>query len=162
MQNLYKNINKNYTNGPEGTVASATIYSVQLLQKGLLSCEQWISRLVSTNDIDMTVFLTTVVENCHAVSHMMHETFRTFEYAQDFGKIFKEAIKRSTNCGNHYFTNSQSYYPIPKQCLTLQDIPKINQLPSNQSNKRKERYGEMGKRLQTGQTKNCLWRNNQG
>ena len=90
-----QNIKKNYTNGPEGTVASATIFSVQLLQKGLLSCEQWISRLVSTDDIDMTVFLTTVVENCHAVSHMMHETFSAFEYAKDFGKIFKEAIKRS-------------------------------------------------------------------
>ena len=122
-------IKKNYTNGPEGIVASATIYSVQLLQKGLLNCEQWISRFISEDDIakiDMKVFLTTVVENLHAVFHMKHETFSTFEYAQDFGKIFKEAIKRSTTCGHQYFTKPESYYPFPEHSHSFKDIPQIN------------------------------------
>ena len=134
-----KKIKKNYTNGPEGTVASATIYSVQLLQKGLLNCEQWISRFISEDDIakiDMKVFLTTVVENLHAVSHMKHETFSTFEYAQDFGKIFKEAIKRSTTSGHHYFTKPESYYPFPEHSHSFKDIPQISPLPSKSSTKK--------------------------
>ena len=83
----------------------------------------------------MTVFLTVVVENLHAVSHMKHETFRKYEYELDFGKIFKEATKRSTNCGHHYFTHPASYYPIPQQSLTLAEVPKISQLPSKPSTK---------------------------
>ena len=39
----------------------------------------------------MTVFLTIVVENLHAVSHMKHVTFSKYEYELDFGKNFKEA-----------------------------------------------------------------------
>ena len=69
-----QNIKKNYTNGPEGTVASATIFTVQLLQKGLL--------------------IISIIPN--------HTT------------------------------------PSPQKALTLRlrDIPKISQLPSNQSNKK--------------------------
>ena len=53
-----QNITKNCTNGPGGTVSAATISSVQLLQKGLISCEQWISRLIpSTAEIDMNLFV---------------------------------------------------------------------------------------------------------
>ena len=71
---------------------------MELLQKDLLNLEQWISRIIpSTEDIDMTVFLTVVVENLHAVSHMKHETFSMYEYALDIGKNFKEATKRSVD-----------------------------------------------------------------
>ena len=94
------------------------------------------SRFVSYDDIDridMSVFLTTVVENLHAVSHMKHKTFSTYEYAQDLGKIFKEAIKRSTACGHHYFTKPESYYPIPEHPLSLKDVPQMSQLPSKPS-----------------------------
>ena len=91
-----QNISKSCTNGPEGTVSAATISSVQLLQKGLINCEQWISRLLpSTDNIDMNVFLTVVVENLHAVSHMKHETFSVYEYAQDYRNIFKQAMGRA-------------------------------------------------------------------
>ena len=73
------------------------------------------SRVIpSTEDIEMTVFLTVVAENIHAVSHMKHETFSMYEYAMDFGKIFKEATKRSAKCGHHYFTHPTFYYPLPK------------------------------------------------
>ena len=83
------------------------------------------SRVIpSTEDIEMTVFLTVVAENIHAVSHMKHETFSMYEYAKDFGKIFKEATKRSAKCGHHYFTHPTSYYPLLKESLTLAEVPK--------------------------------------
>ena len=67
------------------------------------------SRVIpATEDIEMTVFLTVVAENIHAVSHMKHETFSMYEYAKDFGKIFKEATKRSAKCGHH-----ASYFLLP-------------------------------------------------
>ena len=48
------------------------------------------SRVIpSTEDIEMTVFLTVVAENIHAVSHMKHKTFSMYEYAMDFGKNFQ-------------------------------------------------------------------------
>ena len=78
------------------------------------------SRVIpSTEDIEMTVFLTVVAENIHAVSQMKHKIFSMYEYAQDFGKFFKEATKRSTKCGHHYFTHPASYYPLPMESLTL-------------------------------------------
>ena len=46
--------------------------------------------------LNHATFLTTHVENLHAVSHFKHETFSVLQYAQDFGTIVKESLKRTT------------------------------------------------------------------
>ena len=58
------------------------------------------------------------MENLHAVSHFKNETFTALQYAQDFGTILKESLKRTTK----YFTLENSYYPVPKSSVELRDV----------------------------------------
>lgn len=73
-------------------------------------------------DIDLRTLPTTQVENLHAVSHFKIETFNSLQYAQHFGTISKESLKRTTKWGAKYFTHEKSYYPVPKSSVELRDV----------------------------------------
>ena len=73
-------------------------------------------------DIDLRTLLTTLVENLHTVSHLKNETFTALQYAQDFGTISKESLKRITKWGAKYFTHEKSYYPVLKSSMELGDV----------------------------------------
>ena len=111
-------------NGPEGTVSSKTQESLVLLERGM---EQLRDKVKNVNedylgDIDLRTLLTTQVENLHAVSNFKNETFTALQYAQDFGTISKEYLKRTTKWGAKYFTLEKSYYPVPKSSVELRDV----------------------------------------
>ncbi|RMX58878.1 hypothetical protein pdam_00023710, partial [Pocillopora damicornis] len=111
-------------NGPEGTVSSKTRESLVLLERGM---EQLRDNVKNVNedylgDIDLRTLLTTQMENLHTVSHFKNETFTALQYAQDFGTILKESLKRTTKWGAKYFTLEKSYYPVPKSSVELRDV----------------------------------------
>ena len=45
------------------------------------------------------VCLPTLVKNLHVVSHFKNETFTALQYAQDFGTILKESLKKKQRSG---------------------------------------------------------------
>ena len=57
------------------------------------------------DDILPETLLTTQVENLYVVSHFKHETFTVLQYAQDFGTIVKESIKRTSRWAAKYYTH---------------------------------------------------------
>ena len=65
------------------------------------------------------VCLTILVENVHAVSHFKHPNCTLLEYSRDFGNSMKESLKRATKRLMNYFTNADSYYPIPQSKVHL-------------------------------------------
>ena len=132
-------------NGPEGTVSSKTQESLVLLERGM---EQLRDNVKNVNedylgDIDLRTLLTTQVENLHAVSHFKNETFTALQYAQDFGTILKESLKRTTK----YFTLENSYYPVPKSSVELRDVdlvkpPSADNVDPNIEAVTRRRFGE--------------------
>ena len=87
------------TNGPQGAVSKKTRVSVSLLKEGM---DRPYKNVMDVNpqfvdDLLLETLLTTKVENLHAVSHLKHETFAVLTYAQDFGTICKESLKRTSN-----------------------------------------------------------------
>ena len=56
------------------------------------------------------------MENLQAISH---ETFSTLNYAQNFGTIVKESLKRITTWAKNYFTHDKSYYPVPDTSMVF-------------------------------------------
>jgi len=44
------------------------------------------------------------------------------QYAQDFGTISKESLKRTTKWGAKYFTHEKSYYPVPESSMEFEDV----------------------------------------
>ena len=120
------------TNGPQGTVSQKTQVSVSLLKKGI---ERLYKNVVDINpqfvdDLLLETLLTTVVENLHAVSHLKHETFTVLTYAQDFGAICKESLKRASRWAAKYYTHDKSYYPVPQSAMPLSAIATMTPLPS--------------------------------
>ena len=57
------------TNGPEGTVASKTVKSVHMINKGLARLQSNITKINPELSLNPEAFLTVKVENLHAVSH---------------------------------------------------------------------------------------------
>lgn len=120
------------TNGPQGTVSQKTQVSVSLLKKGI---ERLYKNVMDINpqfvdDLLLETLLTTVVENLHAVSHLKHETFTVLTYAQDFGTICKESLKRTSRWAAKYYTHDKSYYPVPQSAMPLSAIATMTPLPS--------------------------------
>ena len=112
------------TNGPEGTVSKKTQVSLVLLEQGMRRLQDNVKNINEEylGDIDLRTLLTTLVENLHAVSHFKNETFTALQYAQDFGTISKESLKRTTKWGAKYFTHEKSYYPVQKSSMELGDV----------------------------------------
>ena len=119
------------TNGPEGTVSKKTQVSLVLLEQGMRRLHDNVKNINEEylGDIDLLTLLTTLVENLHAVSHLKNETFTALQYAQDFGTISKESIKRTTKWGAKYFTHEKSYYPVPISSMELGDVNVVKPPP---------------------------------
>ena len=83
------------------------------------------------DDLLLGTWLTTVVENLHAVSHLKHETFTAvLTYAQDFATVCKESLKCTTRWAEKYYTHDKSYYPVPQSAMPLSAIATMTPLPS--------------------------------
>ena len=117
-----------HTNGPQGTISQKTQISMKLMLHGLRKCQN--QNDFPYLDIDLASLITSAVENIHAVSRMKHETFSTLEYAQDFGHIIKESLKRSTKWAAQYYTSVKSYYPIPANGAHFKDLDVMAPLPT--------------------------------
>ena len=112
------------TNGPEGTVSKKTQDSLVLLRKGMNRLTEKISSINPSfvDQVELSTLLTTQVENLHAVTHFKHESSSVLNYAQDFGTIVKESLKRTTKWAAKYYTQDKSHYPVPDTSMSLSDI----------------------------------------
>ena len=98
VKQLYNMKEAAATNGSEGTVSKKTQVSLELFEEGMARLQ---NNLRSINEDYLGNVLprtlpTTIVENLHPVSHFKNETFTALQYAQDFGTIAKESLKRTT------------------------------------------------------------------
>ena len=121
------------TNGTEGTISHQTLTSLALLNEGIDRLSKNIKEINPdfVNNIALQSLLTTQVENLHAVSHFKHETCSFLQYAQDFGTIVKESLKRTTTWAAKYYTHDKSYYPVPESAMPLRATKVMTPLPSN-------------------------------
>ena len=109
------------TNGPGGTISKKSQDSLILLRKGI---NRLMENITSINPlfvgiVELLTLLTTHVEHLHAVSNFKDETFSALNYAQDFGAMVKESLKRITKWAAKYCTHERSYYLVPDTSLPL-------------------------------------------
>lgn len=117
--------NSKETNGPEGTVASKTTRSVNMINQGLARLQSNITKINPALTVNPEALLTTKVKNLHAVSHFKHPTCMQLHYARDFRTTALQSAKRMTQWSAFYFTHSTSYYPVPSTQIHLQDFPRM-------------------------------------
>jgi len=109
--------NSKETNGPEGTVASKTIRSVNMINQGLARLHSKINPELTDNP---EALLIVKVENLHAVPHFKHPRRMQLHYAWDFETTALESTKGMTQWSAFYVTHSTSYYPVPSTQIHLQ------------------------------------------
>ena len=68
-------------------------------------------------------------ENLHSAVHHKSQVSTALQYPQDFGRMAKEGLKRTTCWSVYYYTNRRSWYPLPEPSLGLFDIPLMEQPP---------------------------------
>ena len=84
-----------FTNGPEETVASKTIRSVNMINQGLARLQSNIAKINQELTVNPEALLTVKTENLHVVSHFKHPTCMQLHYARDFGTTALESAKRT-------------------------------------------------------------------
>ena len=94
MQTLLGNSKE--TNGPEGTVASKTIRSVNMINQGLARLQSNIAKVNPELTVNPEALLTVQVENLHTVPQFKHPTCMQLHHARDFGTTAQESAKRMT------------------------------------------------------------------
>ena len=115
------------TNGPEGTVASKTIRSVNMINQGLARLQSNIAKINPELTVTPEALLTVKVESLLAVSHFKHQICKQLHYARDFETTTLESAKRMTQWSSFYFTHPTLYYPAPSTQIHFQDFPRMTQ-----------------------------------
>ena len=72
--------------------------------------------------VEMKSMLTIAVENIHAVSHFKSQTQTMLTYAMNLSNTVHEGLKRVTKWAAYYYTHPTSYYPVPDQSMSLEDL----------------------------------------
>ena len=78
--------------------------------------------------------ITLSLQLIHTTHHHKHEAgAHVIDYARGFGNTAAKAgLKRTTRWAAHYFTNKESYYPVPSNSVSFWDIPFLLPVPTVQ------------------------------
>ena len=122
---------KKSLNGPDGTVASKTVDSVQMIADGVLQLDGNLQAVNGEYKVNLESCMTEQVESLHATDHHKHDAgAHVLDYARSFGNTVKEGLKRTTIWSTYYFTNKNSHYPIPTNSLRFWNKPLLPPLPA--------------------------------
>ena len=55
----------------------------------------------------------------------VYEVPTVIQYSYQFPVAVKETVKRTTNCSFNYFTNRGSYYDVPENMVSFEELPNI-------------------------------------
>ena len=118
------------TNGPQGTISSKTVGSVQMLQHEMEHLHQTLL-VLSPNFIqflDLRSCITIAVENLHAIAHFKDQVMTVLQYARNLTHTVHEGLKRVVKWSAYYYTHRASYYPIPNHSVSLNELGKLSHL----------------------------------
>lgn len=101
-------------NGPQGTVSTVTVRSVDMLHWGLDRMKSLFYSL-SFDATNLLSFMTLDVEHLHSTTHIKHPLLPKKEYCRDLGNTIKESTKRLPSSTVYYYTSEKSsWYPSPE------------------------------------------------
>ena len=123
------------TQGPEGTVSRKSVQSLELMISSLKRVQEVINKVNPSyrTQINLSSFLTLMVEHFFSKMRSRNETPTVLEFAQLLRPTIIEALKQRTACGFYYYTADASYYTqSPMICRSLLPIcpPYPNRRPS--------------------------------
>ena len=74
--------------------------------------------------------MTLDVKNLYSFVHHKDKLFTVLDYPRKFGNVAKEGLMRTTHWTVYYFTNPNSWYPVPERARILPAVPAVQPLPT--------------------------------
>ena len=148
-------------------MASRTVKSVHLVEKRLNKRRLNLAEVNPSFKIEPQVCIPLQVESYHAVSHFKHPLCTVLEYARDFGNTMHESLKRTSQWVAYYSTRRHSYYPVPENHISFENIPKMSPLPHEEMSQAdqatmQEWAQEYGKAVRQRTVRQCTTKHNAG
>ena len=70
--------------------------------------------------------MTLDVKNSYSVVRHKDKLFTVLDYPRNLGNVAKEGSMRTTHWAAYYFTNPNSWYPVPERARILSAIASIS------------------------------------
>jgi hypothetical protein len=107
--------NDKVTNGPEGTVAYKTVYSVEMIYNGLVELGELLHKVNPSFVVDLETCITIAVENVHALGHFKEQTQTQLQYARNLANTVMRAS--SVQCHGLHITSRILHHITPFQIV---------------------------------------------
>jgi hypothetical protein len=103
---------------------------VHIIATSRVALQQNVKNVNPLYEVDLQSCTTAKGESLHAVHHLKKiDLPHMLEHSKAFGNAVKESLKCISPWSAHYYTKSASYYPITRNGIKFQDIPKLTPLP---------------------------------
>ena len=117
--------------GPHGVPSSKTVASIRMTLKALRYIEKELTTVnpAYIEHVNTKSLITSIVERFNSKMKGMYEVPTFIQYSHRFPIALEETVKRTTNCGFNYFTNRRSYYDVPENMVSFEELPDIPRPP---------------------------------
>ena len=112
--------------GPHGVPSSKTVASIRMT---LEAKELTTVNPAYIEHVNPKSLITSIVEHFNSKMREVYEVPTFIQYSHQFPIAIEETVKRTTNCGFNYFTNRRSYYDVPENMVSFDELPDIPRPP---------------------------------
>lgn len=117
--------------GLHGVPSTKTVASIRMTLEALRCIEKELTTVnpAYVEHVNLKSFVTLIVEHFNSKMREVYEVPTVIQYSHQFPFAVEETVKRTTNCGFNYFTNRRSYYDIPENMVSFEELPDIPRPP---------------------------------
>ena len=117
--------------GPHGVPSSKTVASIRMTLEALRCIEKELTTVnpAYIEHVNPKSLVTLIVEHFTSKMREVYEVHTVIQYSHQFPVTVEETVRRTTNCGFNYFTNRRSYYDVPENMVSFEELPDIPRPP---------------------------------
>ena len=127
------------TQGPDGTPATKTIKSVQMIQYRVREIQQFFDNIYPAYQVDLSAIQTLVCEHLFATLRSKTLMPDVLEVSRLFANVLNENMKQFTDCGFRYFTHRRSHYVAPGRHISIPELELLSIPESRKLTKEEKR-----------------------
>ena len=113
--------------GPEGSPASQTVENARMILTTLRNIKDVLEQTSPDyiKRLDLSSLLTLVCERLFSTMRSRYEMPIVLQFAQLFLPVVRESLKPMSCCSFQYFLSPRSYYPVPEDMQTINQLPPV-------------------------------------
>jgi len=113
--------------GPHGVPSSKTVGSIRMTLEAFYHIEREIKAInpAYLEHANPKALVTLIVDHFNSKIREVYEVLTVMQHSHQLPVALEETVKRTTSCGFNYFTNRRSYYDVPENVVSFEELPDI-------------------------------------